>query len=270
MIVTSLKKLCRPFIPKYVLHRIGYEKAKLRRSKLMAEFSGDDVQCPICGATQSEFAPFKESRPNAWCLTCGSLERHRLLWLYLQRETDFWDEHKPLRLLHFAPPVFTYSAFSEADHIDYYPVDLFPEKYNHRGSTRILKADITDLPFEDDFFDVVLCYHVLEHVVDDRKAMEELFRVMRKETGWGIFQVPIDYDRETTYEDFSITDPDEREIAFGQFDHVRWYGRDYIERLESVGFDVTEDAFVQDLPEVDRRYYGLDEVELLNVCRKRV
>ena len=104
--------------------------------------------------------------------------------------------------------------------------------------------DITDIPFEKDTFDFILCNHVLEHVPDDKLAMSELYRVMKK-GGNGIFQVPIDYGRATTYEDWTITTPEERKKAFGQHDHVRWYGQDYKLRLHEAGFSVHEDDFVK-------------------------
>jgi SAM-dependent methyltransferase len=152
--------------------------------------------------------------------------------------------------------------------VEYVPCDLFPDVYGwYADGVKIRKADITDIPFEPDSFDVVLCNHVLEHIPDDRRAMSELYRVMKK-GAWAILQVPIDYNREKTYEDFSITDPCGRTKAFGQHDHVRWYGRDYADRLRSVGFTVIEETYVKTLPQADVSRYGLDPSEILYFCRK--
>lgn len=130
-----------------------------------------------------------------------------------------------------------------------------------------VKADICDLPFEDDSFDVILCNHVLEHIPDDTKAMQELFRVMKK-GGWGVFQIPQDLERAETFEDDSITDKRERARIFGQYDHVRVYGRDYFDTLRSIGFEVEEVNYTQILSasEIDR--YRLAEGEILPVVRK--
>ena len=131
-----------------------------------------------------------------------------------------------------------------------------------------VKADILDLPFEDESYDIVFCNHVLEHIQDDRKAMSELYRVMRK-GGWGILQVPMKTSLQETYEDFSVTDPKERQRLFGQYDHVRWYGMDYFQTLESVGFEVEVNFYSRTFSEADRKKYGLMENEILPVVYKK-
>src|SRR5690606_40783340 len=131
-----------------------------------------------------------------------------------------------------------------------------------------VKADILDLPFEDESFDVIFCNHVLEHIEDDQKAMGELFRVMNK-GGWGIFQVPMKTGLEETYEDFSIKDPKERQKHFGQYDHVRWYGMDYFQRLKNAGFEVDINFYSKQFSPELRKRYGLLENEILPVVYKR-
>lgn len=258
------------FMPGIALDGYILIQALNRRQQLKKHYTGNMVECPICGGKQSEFAPFPNAKgqANILCLTCGSHKRHRLMWLYLRERTSIWDKNRPIRLLHFAPKSFAFHAFSKANHIDYYPVDLFPRLYRHKGKTKIRKADITQLQFEDNFFDVIICYHILEHVPNDRKGMAELHRVMKKGTGWGIFQVPIQHGLEKTFEDFSITKPGEREKAFGQWDHVRWYGSDYPDRLRSVGFEVNSDQYVKEFSKKDKERYGLPGQEILYVCRK--
>lgn len=148
------------------------------------------------------------------------------------------------------------------------------KKLNHDYTTADLnspiadvKADITKLPFEDNSFDIIFCNHVLEHIPDDTKAMQELFRVL-KNGGMGIFQIPQDLKRETTFEDNSITDPKERARIFGQYDHVRIYGRDYFDKLKSIGFRVKQIDYTREIsPElVDK--YRLMKGEILPVVFK--
>lgn len=131
----------------------------------------------------------------------------------------------------------------------------------------MILADLVRLPFMDNSFDVSICYHVLEHVPDDRQAMGELFRVL-KPGAWSVLQSPVDPERETTFEDPSVTSPHERLRLFGQVDHVRVYGRDYKNRLEQVGFRVRLDAYAGSLGSSLIRRFGLPGGEELYVCSK--
>jgi SAM-dependent methyltransferase len=259
-----MKNLAIKLIPAFLKRKyIDYKKYNA-----LKEYEGDSVYCPICHSSYREFGPFGLiKRNNAKCHNCGSLERHRLIWKYLNDELQVMN--KPLTILHFAPEKMFYNILSGVAHFDYHPCDLFPELYNYSGPTKILKADITEIPFNADYFDLIICSHVLEHIPDDKKAMSELFRVM-KPGGFGIFQVPIDYDSATTYEDFSITTPEVREKAFGQYDHVRLYGRDYKNRLESVGFQVIEDDYVNTFSDEEKFRYGFIKSELIYNCKKTV
>ncbi|NND16678.1 MAG: methyltransferase domain-containing protein, partial [Eudoraea sp.] len=130
-----------------------------------------------------------------------------------------------------------------------------------------VKADLRNLPFENDTFDVILCNHVLEHIPDDEAAMKELYRVM-KPGGWGVFQIPQDIYREKTFEDNSITDKAERTRIFGQYDHVRIYGLDYFDRLKEVGFEAEGINYTADFVPEDIERYGLAEGELIPLVRK--
>lgn len=131
------------------------------------------------------------------------------------------------------------------------------------------KIDMTNIQYSEESFSVILCSHVLEHIPEDMKAMKELNRVLTKD-GWAILQVPIDRYRESTYEDFSITSPEERQKHFGRFDHCRYYGRDYKDRLTEAGFEVTVDGYVRTFSAADVEKYGLDELEDVYFCKKRV
>ena len=126
--------------------------------------------------------------------------------------------------------------------------------------------DITSIPHPDDSFDSIICSHVLEHVADDRTAIQELHRVLAPH-GWAIVMVPVDQSRELTYEDPSIVDPADRKREFWQEDHVRLYGRDFPERLRDAGFDVTLDPYVAELGVEALERYGASAMPV-PVCRK--
>lgn len=222
-----------------------------------APFIGIKHYCPCCGWYLRKFLPFGVvTRPNARCPRCRSLERHRLLWLYLKERTNLFSE--PLRLLHFAPEAVFESAFTSLHNLDYITADL-------DSGRAMVKVDITDIIYEDNSFDAIICSHVLEHVGDDRKAMGELFRVLRP-GGWAILMVPI--SGEITFEDPSITDPEERERFFGQWDHVRMYGADFADRLERAGFDVDVVGYAGELGERRMWRYGLGTSDDIFLCTK--
>ncbi len=223
-------------------------------------FKGNRFLDPIDGKKYRSFLPYGYGKQRKNALSPGtlSLERHRQMWLYLQRETDFFKTQ--LKVLHIAPEQSFINRFRKMKNLDYITADLYSPIVD-------VKADILDLPFENESFDVVFCNHVLEHIEDDKKAMSELFRVMKK-GGWGIFQVPIKSSLSTTYEDFSITDPKERQKHFGQYDHVRWYGMDYSQRLESVGFSVEMNFYSQEFSDEEIQKYALMKNEILPIVRK--
>lgn len=224
-------------------------------------FKGSRFTDPIDGRSYRKFLPYGYGRQRENALSPGtlSLERHRQMWLYLQTETDFFS--KNYKVLHIAPEQDFLRRFKKMKNLNYTSADLFSPIVD-------VKADILDLPFEDESYDIVFCNHVLEHIQDDRKAMSELYRVMRK-GGWGILQVPMKTSLQETYEDFSVTDPKERQRLFGQYDHVRWYGMDYFQRLESVGFEVDVNFYSRTFSEADRKKYGLMENEILPVVYKK-
>src|ERR1043165_98624 len=201
-------------------------------------YYGTRYEDPISGKTYRKFLPYgysgRAKRKNVLCPGSLSLERHRLLWLYLKNKTDFFTRN--YKMLHIAPEQCFYKLFKGMKNLEYTTGD-----YN--SPIADVHFDLHKAPFEDNSFDVIFCNHVLEHVEDDRQCMKELFRIM-KPGGWGIFQVPMDSPREKTYEDKSITTPEEREKHFWQKDHVRLFGLDYKTRLEEAGFKVTADDYV--------------------------
>lgn len=232
----------------------------LARPFLMYIYKGDNFTDPIDGNSYRKFLPYGYEKQRKSVLSPGtlSLERHRLMWLYLQRETDFFTSN--LKVLHMAPEQSFYKRFRKLKNLDYTTCDL-------NSPIADIKADIQNLPFEDNSFDVIFCNHVLEHVDDDKKALRELFRIM-KPGGWGIFQVPIRYQLAKTFEDSTITDRKERIEKFGQYDHVRVYGMDYYDILESIGFKVEKVNLSEKLSAEEIRKYALEKNEILPVVRK--
>lgn len=244
------------FIPRPLLIRMSYWV----RPVLVFFMRGNRFTDPIDGKHYRSFLPYgyENQRENVLAPGTLSLERHRLLWLYLKQETDFFTT--PKKVLHFAPEQAFYKRFRRQKNLDYTTTDL-------ESPLADVKADICNLPFETDSFDVILCNHVLEHIPDDTRAMQELYRVL-KPGGMGIFQIPQELDREYTFEDDTITDPRERAAIFGQYDHVRVYGKDYFDKLRSIGFTVKEIHYTQQLsPELVARY-ALAKGEIIPVCFK--
>jgi len=178
------------------------------------------------------------------------------LWLYFKDRTNLFRDR--LRLLHFAPEQVFEATFKSLDNLDYITADLYSDR-------AMVKMDITNITYGDNSFDAILCSHVLEHVMDDKKAMREMFRVL-KPGGWAIIMVPI--LAEATFEDPSIVTPEDRERFFGQWDHVSLYGPDLKDRLESAGFDVKVDGYVRELGKSKIRRYGLLESHDIYFCTK--
>ena len=254
-----MKKIFKFFlnlVPRPILISLSY----IVKPFFKIYYSGNTYEDPIDGNTFRSFLPYgyENPRENVLSPSTLSLERHRLLWLFLKEETNFFTT--PLKVLHFAPEQAFYKRFRNLKNLNYVTTDL-------NSPLADVKADICNLPFEDNTFDVILCNHVLEHIPDDTKAMSELYRVL-KPGGWGIFQIPQDLKREKTFEDNSITDKVERAKIFGQYDHVRIYGKDYFNKLRTIGFTVNEVDFTKKLTPKKINRYRLATGEIIPLVKK--
>jgi SAM-dependent methyltransferase len=241
--------------------KLAIHPRTIKNKFLHLALKGNNVECVCCGSKYISFLPAGiVKRPNAKCIKCGSLERHRSLWMFL-KEKDLLA--KPIRLLHIAPEKIFYNHFISLSQIEYYPVDLMPDKYAYGIKT--IKMDVTNLNYPENYFDAVICNHVLEHIRDDNKAMTEMCRVL-KPHGWAILNTPVALDKALTAEDLDIDDPQKQLELFGQPDHVRIYGRDFTTRLERAGFKTNFIDYVSTFSSSDQFRYGLQKDEPIIYC----
>ncbi len=246
-------------LPRPLLIRLSYPFKKL--APLF--YKGNNVECPVCGKTYRKFLSYGTEvshREGVLCPGDLTLERHRLMWLYLRDFSDFFARPNT-KVLHMAPEQCFLDKFKAQKNLEYLTADIV-------SPIADMHFDLHQIPLEDNRFDVVFCNHVMEHVDDPLQCMRELFRVMRS-GGWAIMQVPQDFSREVTYEDPSITSPEDRENHFWQKDHVRLFGRDYPDYLRKAGFEV-EEFLPKDkigIQLVNR--YRLQESEILYIARKK-
>ncbi len=249
----SIKRF-KPILQRYTPRlNVLYSRIKLKY------YSGNNLYCPCCEHYFRRFFPHgSDLSSSRMCPNCGSLERHRLLLLYLFDKTNFFTEK--IKVLHFTPSYALEMRFKTMANLDYITTALVHPR-------AMIRMDITNIKFPDDNFDVILCYHILEHVKNDQRAMQELYRVL-KPGGWAIIQVPIDFNLKNTLEDPNIISAKDREYYYGYRYHLRRYGRDYIEKLESIRFTVKIDDFVNEINKESRKKLGLSENEKIICCFK--
>lgn len=245
-------------LPRPLLIRLSYLFKKIAP----IVYKGNNVECPVCNRSYSKFLSYGSSiahRENVLCPGDLTLERHRLMWLYLKDHSDFFTINK-LNVLHIAPEQCFHQRFKQQENLNYLTGDLV-------SPIADLHFDLHQIPLEENRFDVIFCNHVLEHVNDANQCMRELYRVM-KPGGWGIMQVPQDFDREITFEDSSITSEEDRERYYWQKDHVRLFGKDYPNWLENAGFNVEvfEKEKFYSTSQINR--FRLQEKEILYIVHK--
>lgn len=267
--MASVKNIIKAVVPYSVLSSIR----DCIRFVSALKYIGNKYYCPFCNGRFSTFLPLGHKSPvftekkivgggyrlNARCPRCYSSDRERLIYLYLDLGKKYIFSES-IKLLHVAPEKNLAIKLKSQSNIHYISADL-------NSPSADIKMDITDIKQRDETYDVIICNHVLEHIHDDSNAIRELFRILKK-GGFAILQVPISYSIEKTFEDSSITNPDDRELVFGQKDHVRIYGNDYKLRLEAEGFSVTAHNFVENLEPKDVVKFGLLEEEKIFVCSK--
>jgi len=255
--MTSIKFILKSKIPKkvYSLLRNFVNNLKALR------FIGLRFICSICGWHFRKMMPFGiKSRPNAECPKCKSLERHRLLWLFLREKTNFFKDK--LKVLDIAPMEDLQNKFKKLPNINYLSVDIC-------SPLATIKADITDMKiFNNNEFDYIFCYHVLDDVSNDRKAMKELYRIL-KSGGCAILQSPINFAYDKTVElvntNLSI---EEKKIICGDKYSRRIYGKDYANRLQEAGFMVKKIDFNKELGDNTIKKHRLDKNEIIYYCIK--
>ena len=257
-----LIKLILNLIPRPVLQRV----AEWIVPVVGLLYLGKGKQCPLCGCQRRKFLPYGYVTPreNALCPNCLSLERHRLLWLWLVRESDIGRGAMALpKMLHIAPEVALMRKFKKM-------YASTPDRYvtaDLESPLADMHFDVQQIPLEAESFDAIICNHIMEHVEDDHKALNELYRIMRR-GGWGVILSPVDLEREKTFEDDTITDPAERTRIFGQYDHRRIYGRDYAARLREAGFEVYDIDYKNELSKAEQELYALPADHLYIVCKQ--
>jgi len=243
-------------IPRKILIISGY----LFRYPMRIVYYGNKYECPVCNGKFRKFLPYGIiSRPNVLCPKCLSLERHRLIWIFLKSHTSFFSDN--IKLLHVAPEQCFRKFFRKQKNLEYITADL-------ESPIADVKLDIQEIPFKQNSFDMIMCNHVLEHVDNDKKALSEFYRIL-KPGGFAILQVPMDMNRKNTYEDPAITDPKEREKHFLQKDHLRLYGLDYPKIIQKAGFFVEEVNILKTLDKKLVNKYRLPEGEIIYYAIKK-
>lgn len=247
-------------------------RAILRKLKL-ARRIGSTYHCPFCGFSSnalsevgvdasvlSELHVIGGGKRNGGCYKCSSVDRVRLVYLYLRDEFKLFDKSKDLSILHFAPEKHISEKIMAGGFKNYLCADLFAEGYSY--PSYVQNINLLNMNFPENSFDLVICNHVLEHIPNDYDAMKALFNVL-KPGGTAILQVPISSKLEKTLEDPTITTDSDRLRVFGQYDHVRIYGQDYPDRLTEAGFHVTRSTIGRGLSK-----YGVIADEDLFIATK--
>lgn len=275
--MNSLKSLAKRILPHRVNQIIRRTLQGWRKVRNRVVYAGDNIQCPLCenefgrfastGVLDREFWQTDEGKQllkkdfiavaQKKCPNCGSSERQRLQYFFLRDRLQILSG-PTISILDVAPDGFMQEKLYSSSNIDYTSIDI-----NEKRKPTFL-MDLTNLSFEEGKFDAIVCYHVLEHIRNDRKAMCELLRVL-KPGGWALLQVPI--WAEQTIEDPTVPETEYLK-HYGHQGHVRRYGMNYVDSLREVGFEVTLDYFAKELPLKDRERFGIDPAEIIFFCHR--
>ena len=248
-----------------------------KRIKKKLNFLGRKHRCYICKVEFSHFLPFRQGWPslspvlrqlnvigsdveNFACPACRCTDRERHLLMYFD-VLGLWEKAGATKVLHFAPEHYVAQRIDQARPAEYIRGDLFPTV------PEVMRIDITEIPFANDYFDMVVCNHVLEHVPDDKRALAEIFRVL-KPGGFAVLQTPYSPVLRWSWEDVGISHEQDRWFCFGQEDHVRLYGNDFFERVTDAGLKVQRKAHDDLLKDLDSEYYGVNGREDLILAFK--
>lgn len=185
-------------------------------------------KCPYCNIS-SVFGDLN-GRSQVSCPNCRSLERHR--FFYFVYENEIMSKTQEIKMLHYAPEFCVSNLFTSKDNIQYFSIDLNPERY--KSIPNVIKMDATNLEFEDESFDIIISNHVLEHIPDDRKVLQEMYRVLKK-GGVVFISVAMNHTKETD-EDPEVKTPEERLKRYRHVGHYRLYGYDFAYKLKEAGF----------------------------------
>lgn len=216
--------------------------------------------CPVNGKS---YRTFIEDGDLLISLDLGARERHRFIWHYVSNHTKILQDGGDL--LHISPEFCFYQKLKDNRNINYHPVDKFEPGYDYLSLTRDI--DLLGESLTSEKFDFIICNHVLEHITDDRLAISNLYKILKK-GGEAILSVPILKNNLPTYEDYSIVSPQERKKHFGQWDHVRYYGTDIRNRFEEAGFEVSTLKSTEYFTEKERIRFGvLKEIYLFHLTK---
>lgn len=241
-----LKEISKILIPKKFLFKHEF----LIRRLIAIKYLGKKHQCEICNTNLSQFIAIKPN--DLLCPACGSRSRTRRLYNLLFKEDVLHGN-----ILHFSPSRSLYRIFKRMDSINYFSADFENE------FVADYKIDIRKIDFKNDYFNTIICYHILEHIIEDKLAMEELYRVLKPQ-GRCYIQTP--FKEGSIYEDASIISKSERLKAFGQEDHVRIYSIEGLKvRLKQIGFKVFIKIFAT---QTDNLFAGYQSPETVLIASK--
>jgi len=269
----------KAFVKNLIPYQIADTLKEAKQSIESLFFSGNEYECPFCGGKYRKLLPggeklpfFKDNkiigggrRANMLCPRCHSTDRDRLIYFYLNSNTLL---SKPnISLLHIAPEPSLKKYLKKFSNITYTCGDKFEKGYDGFYYDKdTLSLDLTSLPFSDNSFDIIICNHVLEHIVNEKKALNEIYRVLNPD-GWAILQVPVASELAQTIENNADSD-EKRASLYGQRDHVRLYGLDYLSRLKKHGFNVKDwSPVLQSDPKLLNRY-AINALEKVFIASK--